>query len=87
MGVRPMPSGGDGKSSGHRRPARLQPASLHSLAYVQTLKRRPHASGCSQVITWWTVSSCTSDKSVAQNFMKQLGGTATLLTLDTTRCV
>jgi len=37
-----------------------------------------------KVITWWTVSSCTADKSVAQNFMKQLGGTATLLTLDTT---
>ncbi|CAB9524817.1 polymerase 1 [Seminavis robusta] len=36
-----------------------------------------------KIITWWTVSSCTSDKSVAQNFMSQLGGKATLLTLHT----
>ena len=33
-------------------------------------------------IVWWTVSSCTSDVSVAKNFMNQLGGTATLMILD-----
>jgi predicted DNA-binding WGR domain protein len=37
-----------------------------------------------KVITWWTVSSCTASKDVAQNFMNQLGGSAaTLLTLHT----
>jgi len=35
-----------------------------------------------KVITWWSVSSCTSDESVARGFMKQLGGKATLLVLD-----
>jgi len=34
-----------------------------------------------KVITWWSVSSCTADESVARNFMRQLGGKATLLTL------
>ena len=34
-----------------------------------------------QVLTWWSVSSCTSDERVARNFMAQLGGKATLLTL------
>jgi NAD:arginine ADP-ribosyltransferase len=39
-----------------------------------------------KIITWWTVSSCTAAKSVAQNFMNQLGGAAaTLLTLHTKR--
>lgn len=36
-----------------------------------------------KVITWWMVSSCTSSKQVAENFMNQLGSTATLLTLHT----
>lgn len=36
-----------------------------------------------KIIKWWTVSSCTSDKSVAENFMSQLGSKATLLTLKT----
>mmetsp|Transcript_27856 Transcript_27856/g.76672 ORF Transcript_27856/g.76672 Transcript_27856/m.76672 type:complete len:201 (+) Transcript_27856:891-1493(+) len=36
-----------------------------------------------KIITWWTVSSCTADKGVAENFMNQLGGNATLLTLHT----
>mmetsp|Transcript_3763 Transcript_3763/g.6647 ORF Transcript_3763/g.6647 Transcript_3763/m.6647 type:complete len:576 (-) Transcript_3763:913-2640(-) len=37
-----------------------------------------------KVITWWTVSSCTADQNVAENFMNQLGGSdATLLTLHT----
>jgi len=37
-----------------------------------------------KVITWWSVSSCTASKSVAQNFMNQLGGSAaTFLTLKT----
>ena len=37
-----------------------------------------------KIITWWTISSCTADKSVAENFMNQLGGSAaTLLTLHT----
>jgi len=36
-----------------------------------------------KVITWWSISSCTADKGVAQNFMNQLaGGKATLLTLN-----
>mmetsp|Transcript_66967 Transcript_66967/g.134995 ORF Transcript_66967/g.134995 Transcript_66967/m.134995 type:complete len:576 (+) Transcript_66967:66-1793(+) len=34
------------------------------------------------VQTWWSVSSCTSDKNVAEGFMQQLGGKATLLTLE-----
>merc|ERR1740136_159528 len=37
-----------------------------------------------KVITWWSVSSCTASKGVAQNFMNQLGGSAaTFLTLHT----
>jgi len=37
-----------------------------------------------KVITWWSVSSCAASKSVAQNFMNQLGGSAaTFLTLKT----
>lgn len=37
-----------------------------------------------KTITWWSVSSCTASKDVAQNFMNQLGGSAaTLLTLHT----
>ena len=36
-----------------------------------------------KVVTWWTVSSCTSEKSVAENFMNQLGSSSTLLTLHT----
>ena len=34
-----------------------------------------------KVITWWSVSSCTSDKKVAESFMKSLGGGSTFLTL------
>jgi predicted DNA-binding WGR domain protein len=33
-------------------------------------------------IIWWTVSSCTSAQHVAEGFMNQLGGTATLMILD-----
>jgi len=32
-------------------------------------------------ITWWGVSSCTSDINVAKNFMKGCGGACTLLTI------
>ena len=39
------------------------------------------------VQTWWSISSCTAAKSVAEGFMSQLGGTATLLTLDCTNAV
>ena len=39
------------------------------------------------VQTWWSISSCTANKSVAEGFMSQLGGTATLLTLDCTNAV
>lgn len=36
-----------------------------------------------QEVTWWSISSCTSAKSVAEGFMKQLGGTAaSLITLN-----
>jgi predicted DNA-binding WGR domain protein len=35
------------------------------------------------IITWWGVSSCTSDKNVAINFMNGCGGEKTLLTIDT----
>jgi len=38
-------------------------------------------------ITWWSVSSCTADESVARNFMSQLGGKATLITLQTTSAI
>jgi len=34
-------------------------------------------------VTWWGVSSTTSDKSVAQNFAKGCGGNATVLTIET----
>lgn len=34
-----------------------------------------------KVVTWWSVSSCTSDERVARNFMAQLGGKASLITL------
>ncbi|CAE7416412.1 PARP2 [Symbiodinium natans] len=34
-------------------------------------------------ITWWGVSSCTSDEQVAKNFMKGCGGSCTLLTVKT----
>merc|ERR1719161_1536502 len=32
-------------------------------------------------VTWWGVSSCTSDVKVARNFMKGCGGKCTLLTI------
>lgn len=35
-----------------------------------------------KVITWWSVSSCTSDQNVARNFMSQLGGGASFITLN-----
>ena len=34
-------------------------------------------------ITWWGVSSCTSDQQVAKNFMKGCGSACTLLTVKT----
>ncbi|ATZ81114.1 putative transmembrane protein [Bodo saltans virus] len=34
-------------------------------------------------ITWWGVSSCTSEKSVAEGFMKGCGNNCTFLTIDT----
>jgi len=37
-----------------------------------------------KIITWWSVSSCTASKAVAQNFMNQLGGSAaSFITLHT----
>jgi hypothetical protein len=33
-------------------------------------------------ITWWGVSSCTSDEQVARNFMRGCGGKCTLLTVE-----
>lgn len=38
-----------------------------------------------KTITWWSISSCTASKGVAENFMNQLGGgtAATFLTLHT----
>jgi len=36
-----------------------------------------------KTITWWSVSSCTSDEEVAREFMSQLGGVASLIVLDT----
>jgi len=37
-----------------------------------------------KVITWWSVSSCTASKNVAQDFMNQLSGSAaTFITLHT----
>lgn len=35
-----------------------------------------------KIITWWSVSSCTADESVARNFMQGCGGQCTLITLD-----
>ena len=35
-----------------------------------------------KVITWWSVSSCTSDESVARNFMNGCGGECTLVIID-----
>merc|ERR1712066_1168103 len=32
-------------------------------------------------VTWWGVSSCTADVSVAKNFMNSCGGQRTLLTV------
>ena len=35
-----------------------------------------------KIVTWWSISSCTADKSVAQGFMNQMGGgKASLITL------
>ena len=34
-----------------------------------------------KVITWWGVSSCTSNQQVARNFMKSCGGNTTFLTI------
>ena len=34
-----------------------------------------------KVITWWGVSSCTSDQSVARNFMNSCGGNCSFLTV------
>lgn len=34
-------------------------------------------------VTWWGVSSCTSDLSVAKSFMASCGGNCTLLTIHT----
>ena len=36
-----------------------------------------------ETITWWGVSSCTSDESVARNFMSGCGGNCSLLIVDT----
>jgi len=33
-------------------------------------------------VTWWSVSSCTSDEMVARNFMNGVGGGASLIILD-----
>jgi hypothetical protein len=35
-----------------------------------------------KTITWWGVSSCTADRSVAQNFAGGCGGSATILTVE-----
>merc|ERR1712232_558000 len=63
---------------------------------LEALKRLPHQSknvwrGISvdlfdqyktgSTVTWWSVSSCTSDINVAKNFMKGCGGKCTLLTI------
>lgn len=34
------------------------------------------------IVTWWGVSSCTSDQNVAKNFMNGCGGDCTLLIID-----
>jgi predicted DNA-binding WGR domain protein len=36
-----------------------------------------------QNVIWWGVSSCTSDKKVAENFMNGCGGNCTFLTIET----
>jgi len=36
-----------------------------------------------QTVTWWGVSSCTADKTVATNFAKSCGGKCTVITLET----
>lgn len=36
-----------------------------------------------KTVTWWGVSSCTSEKNVAQGFMNNCGGKCTLFTIDT----
>jgi predicted DNA-binding WGR domain protein len=38
-------------------------------------------------ITWWGVSSCTSDQQVARNFMNGCGGDCSFLTIDTKTAV
>lgn len=38
-------------------------------------------------ITWWGVSSCTADQTVARNFMNGCGGDCSLLTIDTKTAV
>eukprot|EP00658_Telonema_sp_P-2_P038003 TRINITY_DN27322_c0_g2_i1.p1 TRINITY_DN27322_c0_g2~~TRINITY_DN27322_c0_g2_i1.p1 ORF type:complete len:149 (-),score=53.22 TRINITY_DN27322_c0_g2_i1:551-997(-) len=38
-------------------------------------------------VTWWAVSSCTSEQSVARNFMNGCGGECTFLTIDTKSAV
>ena len=35
-----------------------------------------------KVVTWWSVSSCTSDQAVARNFMAGCGGACTLLEIE-----
>merc|ERR1711924_189764 len=40
-----------------------------------------------KVITWWTVSSCTSDEKVARGFAGMCGGGATLLTLKVKKAI
>lgn len=39
------------------------------------------------IITWWGVSSCTSDQQVARNFMNGCGGDCSFLTIDTKTAV
>merc|ERR1719245_2610619 len=34
-------------------------------------------------VTWWGVSSCTADQSVARNFMNGCGGKCSLMTIET----
>ena len=36
-----------------------------------------------ETITWWGVSSCTADESVARNFMNGCGGNCSLLIVNT----
>ena len=36
-----------------------------------------------KIMTWWSISSCTANKAVAQGFMNQMGGgAASLITLN-----